>query len=138
MNLKNNSKLQNTFGFQEQNSLWIPKLIFDNNPSGGYIENDEMSILFAQPKAEPETKFNFDLNEYQEFKGSSNPIIYENTYMMKVGCELELHYYPFDTQKCYIVVGFISSKLTPYLLANFQINNNSFTALHNQNNTEIS
>ena len=73
MNLKNNSKLQNTFGFQEQNSLWIPKLIFDNNPSGGFIENDEMSILFAQPKAEPETKFNFDLNEYQEFKGSSNP-----------------------------------------------------------------
>jgi len=105
--LKSNSKLQNTFGFQEQNNVWIPKLLFDNNPSGGFIKNDEMSILFAQRKAKPETKFSFDLNEYQEFKGNSNTIIYENTYIMKFGCELELLYYPFDTQKCYIVVCFI-------------------------------
>ena len=36
------------------------------------------------------------------FNGKENPILYERFYSLVFECEFSLHWYPFDTQDCYL------------------------------------
>ncbi len=103
-NLKNNSKLDNTIGQKERNKIWIPSLVFDNSQKDSYIKNDALSTLSVKLVGLSELKINSDLQEYEGFSGSSNPLVYARNFELILDCEFELHYYPFDTQQCYIVV----------------------------------
>jgi len=103
-NLKNNSKLENTVGQKERNKIWIPSLVFDNSQKDAYIKNDALSSLSVKLVGLPELKINSDLQENEEFSGSTNPLVYARNFELILNCEFELHYYPFDTQQCYIVV----------------------------------
>ena len=99
----------NTIGEKGKKFVWIPNLIFDNSPTGIYIKIDPLSSLSVIPKEEPETKFDFDLQEFEEFQGVSNPLSLKNNYELLLGCDFDLHYYPFDRQKCFISVKNLSS-----------------------------
>lgn len=85
--------------------LWFPSLVFENSPNGAFVKNEPLSVFKVQQDGNPVKKFNFRINEYQEYKGSENPILYENIYEMSLTCEMELHFYPFDTQHCFIQVN---------------------------------
>ena len=85
--------------------IWIPKVFFENDLKRTYIKNEELSAIKVRKLSNPETKFNFQLHEHQEYEGTENPLVFENSYELKLGCELELHYYPFDTQHCFIKVS---------------------------------
>lgn len=103
MNLKNDSNI-NRLDPDDRENIWIPNLVFENNADDAYIKNDALSSINVKMEGEPELKQTLDLLENEEFKGMFNPLIFARTYEMKLGCDFELHYYPFDTQKCYIVV----------------------------------
>ncbi len=107
-NIRGKSELSNTLGEEEQKSVWIPNLLFENSQSGTFTNNEPMSVLRVKHRGEPVTNFNFQLNEYEEFEGNANPLVYENNYDLKLDCEFELHYFPFDYQKCYITVRALS------------------------------
>ncbi len=122
MNLNNDSNI-NRLDPDDRENIWIPNLVFENNADDAYIKNDALSSINVKMEGEPELKQTLDLLENEEFKGMFNPLIFARTYEMKLGCDFELHYYPFDTQKCYIVVRIF---LNYFLALKF----NSF--IHNQ------
>ncbi len=106
MNLKHDS-MSNTLSDLDKERIWIPQIIFYNNPERNYIKTDPLSILSIRRDGKAETKFNFHINEFEEFKGNENTLFFENLLEMKLTCDLELHYYPFDTQHCFITVRLI-------------------------------
>lgn len=103
LNLKTDS-MSNLLNDDEKQIIWIPNIIFYNNPETNYVKIDPLTTLYIQKEGQPENGFNFTLNEYQQFKGSENGLVYENMYELKFHCELELHFYPFDTQHCFLNV----------------------------------
>ena len=119
INLKNGSDEVNTIGEKDSKIVWIPNLIFENSPSGVYIQNHALSSLSVTAKEEPLSKFDFNFQEFEEFSGISNPLCFKSSYELKLGCEFELLYYPFDYQECYITVKFALYNFCFNLLSEF-------------------
>ena len=101
----------NAVNEQDQVKLWIPNLVFENSLEKKYVRNEALSTLSIKKEGNFERKFSFEMNEYEEYDGKMTPFVYANTYDMKLMCELDLHFYPFDTQTCYIKVRRIPGKL---------------------------
>ena len=91
----------------ESEQLWIPNLVFGNSVKDTAIQNDEFSALLVKQQHEPYTFLNSDLTENDIYVGSLNPLIFERIYERKLRCEFELHFFPFDIQKCHIQVIFL-------------------------------
>jgi len=68
------------------------------------VKNTELSVLWVEMSGQPVLKYDLKYQEYLEFKGSENALVYENTYEMKLACHLYLRYYPFDVQRCFLNV----------------------------------
>jgi hypothetical protein len=100
--------MSNTLSDLDKERIWIPQILFYNNPERNYILTDPLSILSIRREGKAAKKFNFQLNEFEEFKGNENTLFFENLLEMKLTCDLELHYYPFDTQHCFITVRLIT------------------------------
>jgi hypothetical protein len=103
-NLKKNLKI-NKVAPRDRELIWIPNLVFENNAKGEYVKNDALSSINVKMEGEPEVKQTQDLMDMEEFTGMYNPLIFTRIYEMKLGCDFELYYFPFDTQKCYITVS---------------------------------
>ena len=103
---------------KDKDKIWIPNIVFSNSPDKIYTKVDSLSALNVIRRGNMLRKFNFEQNEFEEFQGNENPIIFENIYFLKLTCKFDLHYYPFDTQTCLITVSnFLSfDSLTTYLL----------------------
>ena len=86
----------------DSQKLWIPKVVFENDQKRTFVKNEELSVIRVKRSKSKGIKFNFDLQEHQEFYGAKHPLWFENSYELKLSCELELHFYPFDTQLCFI------------------------------------
>jgi len=84
--------------------IWIPKIVFANSQEKIYIKHEPLSTLLIMREDDPIRKFSFELNEYEEFEGKDNALIYENVFALKFTCNFDLHLYPFDTQHCKIMV----------------------------------
>jgi hypothetical protein len=72
---------------------------------GTYINHHDLSTLLVKLKHDPESKFNFPLQEHEEFEGVLNPLAFESSYKMELDCDFDLHLFPFDTQMCKISVS---------------------------------
>lgn len=92
----------NVLSKEDGKKIWIPKVFFENDLKKTYIKNEELSVVKIRKVMHEETKFNFQLFEHEEYYGSQNPLVFENSYELKLSCELDLHYYPFDNQQCLI------------------------------------
>jgi hypothetical protein len=104
VNLKNSTKRVNAVGPDERNKIWIPNLVFDNSPNDGYIKNDALSSLIVKKEGQTTLKLNQNLQENEESSGDSNPLEYARNYELELGCDFQLHNYPFDSQMCSIMV----------------------------------
>ena len=89
----------------DKDRVWIPKIVFDNNPGRTFVKITPLSALSVRLQGKPTNSFSFEINEYEEFKGSENGLVFENIYDLKMNCKFQLHYYPFDSQQCYITVS---------------------------------
>ena len=90
---------------RDQGKIWIPKIIFYNNPKRYFIKSDALSSISIKCEGTSNNKFSFEQNEYDEFQGNENSIIFENMYDLQLTCKFEFHFYPFDTQQCFIMVS---------------------------------
>ena len=123
---------------QDKNLIWIPKIVFDNNPERTFVEISPLSALSILLKGNLTRKFNFDLNEYEEFQGSENPVVFENIYDLKMNCKFELHFYPFDSQHCFITVSFINSfRSSTVMLDKGLLKNNNYQMIRTQSYKNI-
>ena len=46
-----------------------------------------------------------ELQEENQFLGEANDLVYDRVYKLNFFCDFELHYYPFDKQKCPVMVS---------------------------------
>ncbi len=100
------------------NKIWIPQLIFSNTLDLSSIKVDLYSSLTIQRQGEPSLLPPADLTENYIFKGSENPLMYNDTYDLSLHCNFLLVNYPFDTQKCTIQVIMTHYKLLGYVFKN--------------------
>lgn len=105
MNLRNETRA-NKVNDEDLERIWMPSLVFENSPDRRMMRNDASSTTNVRREGKADVKFDFELNEHLEYKGSKNHLVYENIFDLALACQLELHYYPFDTQRCSIVVSF--------------------------------
>jgi len=82
----------NVLSKEDAKKIWIPKVFFENDQKKTYIKNEELSAVKVRKMVSQEPKFNFQLYEHEECDGSLNPLVFENSYELKLSCELELHY----------------------------------------------
>ena len=95
----------NALNEEDRSRIWIPNIIFENACEKTFIRSDELSSISIKREGSPVLKFSFEQNEFEEFRGRNNPLKYQNTYSLQLICEFNLHYYPFDTQGCLIMVS---------------------------------
>ena len=95
----------NILNEKDQGRIWIPNILFYNNPERSFIRSDSLSSVVIERDGDSINKFSFEKNEFDEFEGNQNLLIYENIYDMQLTCQFEFHFYPFDTQQCFIKVS---------------------------------
>jgi len=105
-NLKNNSLL-NAVNEEDQNRIWIPNLVFENSLDKKFIAIEPLSTLSIKKESSSVRRFSFELNESEEYDGKKTELVYGNIFDMRLLCELDLHFYPFDTQTCFIKVSLL-------------------------------
>ena len=97
--------MMNAVNENDQSRIWIPNLVFENSPKKKYISNEALSTLNIKKTGDFKRKFSFALNEYEEYDGITTSLVYGNKFNLRLMCELDLHFYPFDTQTCFIQVN---------------------------------
>ena len=95
----------NIINEKDQGRIWIPNIVFENSPKRIFIKSDSQSSISVKREGESIKKFSFEQNEYFEFQGNENAIVFENTYDLQLTCLFDFHFYPFDTQMCKIMVS---------------------------------
>ena len=66
---------------------------------------DALSSFRVQRLEEPTLWMNEELQENELYNGSANNLILSRTYKINLQCQFELQNYPFDFQKCFILVS---------------------------------
>ena len=101
--------------------LWIPALIFSNHRDRIQVEFKRFSTLTVKKLSNGSIADLQELHESILYPGSSNPFKLKNSYGLKLSCDFDLSYYPFDTQECWIEVsvsivrsGIINTAATTY------------------------
>jgi len=85
----------NSLSNVDKEKLWIPNLVFTNNIGRLFVKNDPLSVLKILPEGTPVNRFDFKNNEHKLYKGSENPLLYENDYDLKLTCETGATLVPF-------------------------------------------
>ena len=94
----------NIINDEERQSIWIPPLVFSNSQDNGILTNDGKTIISILKMSEPKFNSHKELHNAAIFEGSDTLIKYTREYQMKMICNYELQFYPFDHQICTIDV----------------------------------
>jgi hypothetical protein len=102
-NLKRD-KFCNTLNPEIIKQIWIPELVFYNTKDKLETLADEQAQVIITRNGSFEISSKSDLQNTCIFKGSENPITVSRTYAIEFICEFDMGVYPFDTQKCSIIL----------------------------------
>ena len=83
-------------------TIWFPHFVFENTNQKLNSLVDDKASLSVIKVGEGELNGNQDTENKYIFKGVENLIQYERFYSLVFECEFFLHWYPFDTQVCYV------------------------------------
>ena len=100
-------KEKNILSDKESNKLWIPSLAFVPSPGIHRTKRDEGLVVSVLPN---NYKMNSNLKNHHnqlESSGEYTPITAIRFYSEKFSCKLDLHYFPFDTQICHVMLRVI-------------------------------
>jgi ribosome-associated toxin RatA of RatAB toxin-antitoxin module len=61
-----------------------------------FIKNEELSSLKVERLGQPETKFDFRWNEFEEFSGDENRVVFEAKYELKLATLSQILSRPFS------------------------------------------
>ena len=83
-------------------TIWFPNFVFENTKQKLSSLVDDKASLSVVKAGEGKLNGNQATENKLIFKGKENPIHYERFYSQVFECEFALHWYPFDTQVCYL------------------------------------
>ena len=112
-NLKSDISL-NSFLPTEVGDIWVPELIFSNTEEKPSTVVDSKTTILVQ-KLKDYTLSKTDENEnIQYFAGTENPLELFRFYNQRFLCNYQLKWYPFDVQKCLLVME-IKGAYSPFV-----------------------
>ncbi len=84
--------------------IWFPQIVFNN--SRGMVSSviDENSMSLIKRKGDYKHSSIQEIDNRLIFSGADNPIITVRVYELNLSCHFDMATYPFDTQKCDIVL----------------------------------
>lgn len=105
VNLNENMEL-NLISQKNVHKMWIPKLVFDNDDEVNPLPLDDNVAIFV--KKMDNGTYGVLPNQYNEaiyHEGTKNPLKYQRKFLTPFECEFFYGWYPFDTQKCNIIIS---------------------------------
>jgi len=103
LNLKDARNL-NTLTPETINNTWMPQVVFSNTREKSESEVDEKAFAMVEKRGTSEQRGLAILQSGSLYKGTENPIILSRTYFQKFLCNFDMAFYPFDSQRCTIVL----------------------------------
>ena len=97
-----NSSVSNLMSPSEKVSIWFPSFLFRNTEKRVKSLVDKEAAIFVLKRGEPEKSDATSTENKLLYDGLENPISYERYYSLTLECEYQLHWYPFDSQLCYL------------------------------------
>ena len=104
-------------------NIWVPTLFFQNSKEGilsSMIPNDAVSSVFIQRKGQPYIDDRRLLQQNFVYSGNKQIIMKKSSYTVDFICEIDLVWYPLDSQFCKINITILST------LNNISINPGAF------------
>ena len=99
INMKRNSN-DNLLTNKERNSIWIPKLIFDNTNAIEKTLNDDEGFILTRQEAKPKRGPDHIPENFNIYDGKENSLVIARPYDTAWICDYDMRFYPFDTQRC--------------------------------------
>ena len=104
MNLMDNRGL-NILTESEISNIWVPELLFTNTAENLKTDKaDRKSIIRIEKLGRPFLK-ETDPEETAYYEGVENPVTFSKEYNQEFACDFDLHNYPFDVQRCQVVLS---------------------------------
>ena len=90
---------QNTLENDDVKTIWIPKLIYENNKDNSNTHSEmHKSSIVVRREGNLTRSGLYDVDETEVFKGNENPIEMIQSYTKDFKCQFDLNFFPFDTQ----------------------------------------
>ena len=102
-NLKVDSN-KNMMANDERYQIWSPPALFENTKKSERIVNDELASASIERMGDFEVIGSEVLDNTHVFLGEQNPITLSRIFQYEFICIYQMAWYPFDTQRCKIVV----------------------------------
>ena len=100
INLKEKKNL-NVLSKEEIGQLWMPQMMFENADSIKPLILDDSALLSVNKESKGEVlQYPDEINDQMYFNSSENPLEYERKYQLKLYCDFDFLWFPFDTQEC--------------------------------------
>ena len=101
-NLKDDEEM-NSLLYEEKQKIWVPSIIFQNTENELISLNDHKASISVRKMKNGTLNLDGLISEDIDiYEGSENPITMSRVYDIEFLCEFEMHWYPFDTQTCYM------------------------------------
>ena len=113
VSLNPNSDL-NSLNEEEKERIWVPQLIFLNTRDNKETLNDGKTMIQIERQGDLTVAKENDLDNEFSFEGSQNRLMLQRMYAIDFDCDYYMAWYPFDLQKCTIVMG-LRSKDVNYM-----------------------
>ena len=102
-NLKDDKDL-NTLTPELRNKIWMPEIVFYNTQKKLESLNDDKAFAIINRHGNHTKSPNSELQNAYFYRGSENPITISRVYDAEFICDFNMAVYPFDTQKCSVVL----------------------------------
>ena len=86
------------------NALWVPTIVFENTEDKFETPIDRKSRILVKKEGQYTLSPVEEMEEIAYYKGSENSLQYSRDFFLRFKCHFELHYYPFDSQVCTILM----------------------------------
>ena len=104
----------------EIETIWFPNFVFENTKQKLSSLIDDKASLSVLKVGEGVLNGNQDTENKLIFKGKENPFQYKRFYSLVFECEFSLHWYPFDTQDCYLDIKHSKDSLLQFIIKEFK------------------
>ena len=92
-------------GPMEKSAIWFPAVVFENTEEKLKSVVDEKAVIVVEKKGNGTAVDDTFTENKLLYGGDENLIHYERLDNVKFNCFYQLHWYPFDTQRCTVVIG---------------------------------
>ena len=111
-NLKNDINL-NGFLPNEIGDIWVPEMIFSNTEEKPSTIVDEKTTIFVEKRGEHKLSGSDENENIQYFAGTENPLQLQRFYNQRFLCNYQLKWYPFDIQRCKLILK-VKASVSPF------------------------